>query len=251
MMDQDKPYVLITGVSGGIGGALVQAFFEAGYRVIATDIVPPGNGQGIEYFFQINLESLIENENEAKEFYDRVQLILKQGGLKALVNNAALQIIKPIDELTVNDLMRTLNVNSAAPFFLIQNFLVNLIRANGSVINISSIHGELTKPNFVAYATSKAALSGLTRALAVELGARVRINGIAPAAIETKMLKSGFENKLEKFDELSRMHPVGRIGHPHEVANLAVFLASKSAGFINGSIFEIDGGISKRLHDPE
>ncbi len=249
-MSTDKPFALITGVSGGIGGALVQAFHEAGYRIIATDLVPPVNVPNIDHFFQINLERLIENETEANAFYQEIRSVLKDEGLKVLVNNAALQIIKPLNELTVRDLMRTLNTNTAAPFFLIQHFIDDLERIEGSVINISSIHAKLTKPNFVAYATSKAALSGLTRAMAVEMGARIRINAIAPAAIATSMLKAGFEGKPELFKQLSEMHPTGRIGEPSEVASMAVFLASEKAKFINGAVFDLDGGIGSRLHDP-
>ncbi len=249
-MHTDKPFALITGVSGGIGGALVQAFHEAGYRIIATDLVIPANVPNIDHFFQINLERLIENEPEAHEFYELIRSVLNGAGLKVLVNNAALQIIKPLSEMTVRDMMRTLNTNAAAPFFLIQHFLTELEMMQGSVINISSIHAKLTKPNFVAYATSKAALSGLTRAMAVELGSRIRINAIAPAAVATSMLKAGFENNPEGFSTLSKMHPVGRIGEPHEVADLAVFLASDKAKFMNGGVYELDGGMGARLHDP-
>ena len=249
-MQTNKPFALITGVSGGIGGALVKAFYEAGYQIIATDLVPPENVPNIDHFFQINLEQLIENEQEAQAFYKLIRSVLNGSGLKVLVKNAALQIIKPLSELTVRDLMRTLNTNAAAPFFLIQHFLAELEMVKGSVINISSIHAKLTKPNFVAYATSKAALSGLTKAMAVELGGKIRINAIAPAAIATAMLKAGFETNPDGFETLSKMHPVGRIGEPFEVADLAVFLASDKAGFINGGVYEIDGGIGSRLHDP-
>ncbi len=249
-MHTAKPFALITGVSGGIGSALVQAFHAAGYRIIATDLVPPVNVPNIDHFFQINLERLIENETEANAFYQEIRSVLKDAGLKVLVNNAALQIIKPLHELTVRDLMRTLNTNTAAPFFLIQHFISDLEKLGGSVVNISSIHAKLTKPNFVAYATSKAALSGLTRAMAVEMGARIRINAIAPAAIATSMLKAGFEGRPESFQQLSDMHPTGRIGEPSEVASLAVFLASANAQFINGAVLDLDGGIGSRLHDP-
>lgn len=245
-----KPFALITGVAGGIGSALVRAFKKAGYTIIGTDLVPSPDIENIDFFFHINLENLIENEAAAKVFYQEVSQVLNGAGLKVLINNAALQIIKPVGELTVIDFMRTLSTNTAAPFFLIQNFLNDLEQANGSVVNISSIHATLTKPNFVAYATSKAALLGLTKALAVELGARIRINAITPAAVATGMLKAGFENDPDGFVALEGMHPVGRIGEPSEVAELAVFLASEMTGFINGAIFEIDGGISKRLHDP-
>jgi NAD(P)-dependent dehydrogenase (short-subunit alcohol dehydrogenase family) len=126
-----------------------------------------------------------------------------------------------------------------------------LSNANGSVVNISSIHSTLTKPGFVCYATSKAALGGLTKSAAVELGAKVRINAINPAATATPMLVAGFEDKESALRELGSMHPLGRIAEPEEIARTAVFLASEKASFINGACLNVDGGISARLHDPE
>jgi NAD(P)-dependent dehydrogenase (short-subunit alcohol dehydrogenase family) len=143
-----------------------------------------------------------------------------------------------------------LNVNLVAPFLLVQALLQELENANGSVINIASIHAQVTKPEFVCYATSKTALVGLTRSMAVDLGGRVRINSICPAAVSTPMLMAGFEGKDDRFKELSRMHPLGRIGTPDEIAQVALFLASPAASFITGAAINVDGGIGSRLHDP-
>jgi NAD(P)-dependent dehydrogenase (short-subunit alcohol dehydrogenase family) len=143
-----------------------------------------------------------------------------------------------------------MNVNLSAPFFLIQAFLPRLAASNGSVINVASVHAKLTKPGFIAYATSKAALVGLTRAMAVEIGSRVRVNAIAPAAIATPMLGAGFADAPHKLELLRAFHPVGAIGLPSQVADLAVYLTSNSSRFINGSVVEVDGGIGARLHDP-
>jgi NAD(P)-dependent dehydrogenase (short-subunit alcohol dehydrogenase family) len=122
--------------------------------------------------------------------------------------------------------------------------------AKGCVINISSIHARLTKPNFVAYATSKAALSGMTRAMAVDLGGRVRVNAIEPAAISTDMLKAGFKDHPEQYAALEQCHPLGRIGTPEEVAALALSIVDGELRFLHGACVGMDGGISARLHDP-
>jgi len=122
--------------------------------------------------------------------------------------------------------------------------------SKGSVVNITSIHAALTKPGFSTYAMSKAAMDGMTRSLAVELGRDVRINAIAPAAISTPLLEAGFENRLDEFKQLADMHPTGKIGTPADVASLALYLVSEEAAFINGSILGLDGGIRGRLHDP-
>ena len=90
----------------------------------------------------------------------------------------------------------------------------------------------------------------MTKATAVEFGNKIRVNSISPAAISTQMLKDGFIGRSNKYVELNKMHPVGRIGKPNEVAELCFFLSSEKAKFINGANFEIDGGIGSRLHDP-
>jgi NAD(P)-dependent dehydrogenase (short-subunit alcohol dehydrogenase family) len=129
-------------------------------------------------------------------------------------------------------------------------FLADIERAKGSVVNIASIHAVATKPGFVCYATSKAALVGLTRSMAVDLGPRVRVNAINPAATATPMLLAGFEGKSKELDELAKKHPLERIAQPWEVAKTALFLASPDAAFITGTCLNIDGGIGGRLHDP-
>ena len=142
-------------------------------------------------------------------------------------------------------------MNLFAPFALIRGLLPQLKRAQGSVVNIASVHAHLTKPGFAAYATSKHALVGLTKSLAVDLAGAVRVNCINPAATATPMLIAGFEGRSEAMESLADMHPSGRIAEPLEVARAAVFLASESASFINGAALDVDGAIGARLHDPE
>ncbi|VFN01868.1 MAG: Enoyl-(Acyl carrier protein) reductase, partial [Candidatus Kentron sp. G] len=143
----------------------------------------------------------------------------------------------------------TLHINLLAPFFWTQAFLPELAASRGSVINIGSIHARLTKQRFAAYATSKAALTGLTRSLALELGNRVRVNAIEPAAIDTAMLRAGFEGDREGFSRLAQCHPTQCIGKPEEVARLAVMLADEGLGFLNGAVVPLDGGIGGRLYE--
>ncbi|MFN6000135.1 MAG: SDR family NAD(P)-dependent oxidoreductase, partial [Dolichospermum sp.] len=115
---------------------------------------------------------------------------------------------------------------------------------------ISSVHAISTKPGFVCYATSKSALVGMTKAMAVDLGADLRINAICPGATATPMLLAGFEGKEEEFQQLSNMHPLERIAQPDEIASVALFLVSQEASFITGASLSVDGGIGIRLHDP-
>ena len=245
-----KKTVLITGAAGGIGEMLCKEFSDEGYKVIATD-KDSSSETVCDSFIQFDLEDLSHSSSKANAFVDKVNDELINNKLNALVNNAALQVLGRTGDISREDWLRTLDVNLTAPFLLVQLLLNNLEKCSGSVINISSVHANATKPGFVSYATSKAALVGLTQALAVDLGGGVRVNAISPAATATEMLLAGFEGDIKAYDRLQEMHPIGRIAKPSEVAKVAVFLASESASFITGTCVQVDGGISVRLHDPE
>jgi NAD(P)-dependent dehydrogenase (short-subunit alcohol dehydrogenase family) len=249
---------LITGAAGGLGQALCRRFGDSGYRIIGLDCVGLDCVQGAarcEAFVEADLEALCASPEGLASVFERIRgLILttnkQDGGLAVLVNNAACQVLGPVEALSIADWHRSLSVNLLAPFLLTQGLLPELMRARGSVINITSVHAKVTKPGFCCYASSKAALEGMTRSMATELGTRVRVNAIAPAAFATPMLEAGFAGRDEARRQLGEMHPVGRIGQPEEIAECALFLASPKAGFINGAVLQIDGGISKRLYDP-
>lgn len=241
---------LITGAAGGIGKAMVAAFTGRGYRVIGLDQVPKPSYTACWQYLQVDLQQLIADPIYAESQLALIKQLLANDGLNTLINNAAVQVLGGVTSLTMTDWQKTLDVNLLAPFALIQGLLSELERANGCVINVSSIHARLTKPNFLAYATSKAALSAMTRAMAVDLAGRVRVNAIEPAAIATEMLKAGFAHQPEKLAQLEHCHPQGRIGTPEEVAVLALSIASGDMQFMHGACVGMDGGISGRLHDP-
>ncbi|MGE0631065.1 MAG: SDR family NAD(P)-dependent oxidoreductase [Pseudobdellovibrionaceae bacterium] len=241
--------VLITGAAGGIGKALCSEFKDAGYLVVATDVTDEGPAD-CNFYLKQDLEVFVNEVAKRASFCAQVQKQIGNAGLDVLVNNAATQILGDSSRLSLKDWQKTLNVNLLAPFFMAQSFLESMEKKQGLILNISSIHENLTKPEFVAYATSKAALSGMTRSMAVDLGARVRVNAIAPAAIETDMLRAGFENNKEGYEQLKRFHPRGHIGSPQGVAKLAVMLADDSMSFMSGSVIGMDGAIASRLHDP-
>lgn len=241
--------VLITGAEGGIGRALCKEYKKAGYRVIASDR-NPDNGVVCDKFLQFDLSLFTRDNDYKKKTIDDIVAVLGDDGLTVLINNAAIQILNDTEHATVEDWHLTLDTNLIAPFILIQSLLPQLEKAKGNVLNISSVHATNTKPGFIAYATSKTAMAGLTRALAVDLGPRLRVNALAPAATGTPMLLAGFEGKPELFRQLSDMHPLGRIAEPEEIAKVALFLTSDAASFITGAVISADGGISGRLHDP-
>lgn len=246
-------FAVITGSSGGIGSTLVDAFLSDNYFVVGIDST--SSGQNSDGFLEIkaDLYQFSKDENFRVKILNQVKDVLpKKLDDFVLINNAAVQILNTVSELSWNDWDKTLTVNTVAPFFLVQGFLEQLIKTNGHVINISSIHSKLTKANFSCYASSKAALDALTRSLALELSVKgVSVNAIAPAAIATQMLKDGFAEAPEKLKELESYHPAGMIGSPEHLAIFVKSVTEQRGGFLTGSVLEFNGGMAGKLHDPE
>ena len=238
---------LITGSNGAIGQSLCRGFKKEGYYVIGTDI-EKNSKKNTDAYVAIDLDLLCNNASYREK---SIKSIIQQcdDGLDVLVNNAATQTLNPISKLSFQDWNQTINVNLNSVFILIKALLGKLEKAKGGVINIGSIHAQLTKPNFSAYATSKAGLLGLTKSFAVELGAKIRINAINPAAISTPMLESGFSTDIKARKKLDAYHPSNEIGTADDIVEVSLYL-SKAGNFVNGVIINIDGGISSRLHDP-
>jgi NAD(P)-dependent dehydrogenase (short-subunit alcohol dehydrogenase family) len=241
---------IITGSCGGVGRGIVAAFRAAGWHTIGID--RPGlTGAGCEVEVEFDLRRLAEAESAASELAAHVRRAAQGGSISCLVNNAAVQRLAPTEAMTLDELQETFGVNVLATMRLTQALLPDLAACAGSVVNLSSVHATATKPGFVAYATSKAAISGMTRAMAVDLGGRIRVNAIELAATDTPMLAAGFEGRPEAFRELARCHPLGRIASPLEVGRVVVTLADPViSGFVTGCCLRVDGGVTSRLHDP-
>ena len=241
---------VITGSAGSIGRALCKVFKTAGYKVIGLDIKEKNDVETDEWI-QADLIRFVADAEYREELLAALRSASGTSKIGVLCNNAAEQRLAKTEDVSMQDWQVSLDVNLTAPFLLAQGLVKDLEAAGGSIINIASIHARLTKPEFVAYATTKSGLIGLTRALAVDLGGRVRVNAICPAAIDTPMLREGFEGRSSSdLDSLRFCHPAGRIGQPDEVAQLALWLASPQASFVSGASYDIDGAISSRLHDP-
>ena len=241
-----KKTVVITGVLGGIGSGLAEAFSKQGYNVVGLDIkngILPYCNDFIQFDLHQYCSDAQYKVNIEQVFNDKIP------SLFVLINNAAVQILGSVSEIKLSDWTHTMNVNLTGPLLLSQFFLDKLAVSKGSIINIASIHQQLTKKRFISYATSKSALVGLTKALSVDLQGKVRVNTISPAAIDTQMLRDGFDNDEGMVQKLNELHPSQRIGKPAEVSKLALLLAEDELGFINGANIQIDGGISNVLKD--
>ncbi len=238
----------VTGAAGGIGRAICMAFVDAGYRVIGLDC---REETGLPYeVLPFDVRDFAEGGASCEEICGRIGEATK-GCLDALVNNAALQLKRPVEKVTPEDWDVTLQTNLLAPFWATRRLLPLLRAARGSVVNIASIHAISTKPGFALYSTSKGALVSLTRAMALELAPEVRVNAMLPAATDTSMLRAGLEGGENALNALGECHPLGRIARPEEVARVAIFLASSESSFITGAELRVDGGIGALLHDPE
>ena len=246
-MRNTMPTVLVTGAAGGIGKAICQVFLEKGYKVIGVDCRKTAK---LPYeVLHFDVSRLSHADATCESFCRRVEEFAG-GHLDTLINNAAVQIVKPIQRITAADWDVTLATNLLAPFWLIQRFLPMLRAAKGNVVNIASIHATVTKPEFALYATSKGALITLTRSLAIELAPDVRVNAVVPAATDTQMLRDGFGDNVDGLQVLGDYHPLGRIAQPEEIAQVALFLAAPQASFVTGAMVNVDGGIGVCLHDP-
>ena len=246
MTTKIRKAVILTGAAGGIGTTIYDVLKE-NYEVLGFDLI---TNERIEF---LDLNEFAKSEKAQNHFYETITNKCLRNNLTiyGIINNAAIQKLGSLEQLNLNDWEQTISVNLTAPMFLSKIFKKELSLSFGVIINISSVHALSSKYNFSFYATSKAALSGLTRSLALEMAPHVRVNAILPAAIETDMLKKGFFNREEQLNLLKDYHPLKRIGQPSDIAALVKYLLSDHSKFITGSNIPVDGGILSRLHDPD
>lgn len=242
-------YVLVTGSTGAIGSALAKKFKATGSNVCGIDNVA-GEDINLSHFIKADLNQFVNDEHFRNNVISQIKSWLGPNTLDVLINNAAYQYVSLNHPIPVAELTKSHNVNVIAPYLLITSLPQVLTSETASVVNIGSIHSRLTKPGFIAYATTKAALASLTKGLALDFGDRMRINCIEPASVETPMLLEGFKDCSDKKLELENYHPQQRISTPEEIAELAFMISSAEVRFLHGSCIDISGGISNRLHDP-
>ena len=244
--------MLITGAAGGIGRATLKLFADKGWRVIGVDRATfgepfPENGLFIQSDISIgeNLESIF---NQVRAF---------TGTLHALVNNAALQIAKPILETTVEEWDAVMASNLRSVFLGIK-LAHPLLKAagGGAIVNVSSVHAVATSADIAAYAASKGGLLALTRAVAIEFAPdNIRANAILPGAVDTPMLRAGLsrghvsgDDIVARLDNLARKTVSGRVGTSEEIAHAIYFLADGTqSSYMTGQALIVDGGATARL----
>jgi len=245
-----KRVVIITGAAGGIGKATSQVFDTAGWQVVGVDKNKGINLPGVAHFIQAD----ISQPDTPEQILDEVSA--QEGRLDALINNAAIQVCRPLIETSLSEWDLTMASNVRSAFLLTLAAYPLLKKRGGAIVNVSSVHAVTTSPGMAAYAASKGALLSLTRSMALELAQdNIRVNAILPGAVDTEMLRSGLcrsHVKGEKVEDLIRSlgskHITGRVGRPEEIGRAILFLAdTEQSSFMTGQSLIVDGGTTAKL----
>lgn len=232
--------VLITGGSRGIGAAMVECFAKAGYRVYflyrqnerAANMVQEKTGA-------FGIRADVRDAEAVKDAFARIAS--ECGGVDVLVNNAAVSSFSLLQDVSEEEWQRVMDTNCGGVYRCCKAAIPQMLsRGGGVLLNLSSMWGQVGACMEAHYSASKAAVIGLTKALAKELGpSGIRCNCIAPGVIDTEMNAS---LDRETLDALCDETPLGRIGLAKEIADMALFLASDKAAFVTGQVIGVNGG---------
>lgn len=244
--------VLITGAGGGIGRATIHHFAAKGWRVIGVDRAAFGEGFPQDGHF---IQADISHPESTEQIFEEAQGF--HPSLDVLINNAAVQVAKPLVETTVEewDAVMASNLRSVFLFVKLAHPLMKAA-GRGAIVNVSSVHAVQTSANIAAYAASKGGLLALTRAMAIEFAPdNIRVNAILPGAVDTPMLRAGLGrghvghgDVQDRLDNLARKTVSGKVGKPEEIASAIYFLADhEQSSFMTGQALVVDGGATARL----
>lgn len=251
-MTDEKRVVLVTGAGGGIGRAVVSVFAACGWHVIGVD------WRKLEDPFPESvtfIQADISREENIRAVYEQARAFSPT--LDAVINNAAIQIAKPLLETSAEEWDNVMAHNLRSVFLGAKLAYPLLVAAGGgAIVNVSSVHAVATSANIAAYAASKGGLLALTRAMAIEFAKdNIRVNAILPGAVDTPMLRAGLQRGhvdggtvLDRLENLARKTVNGRVGQPEEIARSIYFLADGTqSSFMTGQALIVDGGATARL----
>jgi len=242
-LDLTGQIALVTGASRGIGQAIADALMQAGAKVIGTATTTDG-AAAIDARLNANGgRGVALNVTDPKACEDIIDSIVKDfGGIQILVNNAGITRDQLAMRMKADEWTDVIDTNLSAVFRLSQAVLRPMMKArSGRIINITSIVGHMGNPGQANYAAAKAGVSGMTRALAREIGSRnITVNCVAPGFIDTDMTRALSE---EQQNALKANIPLARLGTPEDVAQAVAFLASPAAAYITGNTLHVNGGL--------
>lgn len=246
-IDLTGKVAIVTGGAKGIGEATARRFVECGATVAIFDSDREAGehtaaeiGPACEFLYcHVDLSDEVANAVEA--------VMQKHGRIDVLVSNAGIQDYGDVVSTTEEAWDRLMNINLRAAFLVSKHVVPHLLKLGGAIVIVGSVQGFTAISNSVAYVTSKHALLGLTRAMSLDYAQQeIRVNCVCPGAIDTPMLRwaAGLSpDPQQVLRNCERMHPIGRVGRPEEVANAIVYLASPLASFITGVALIVDGGM--------
>jgi glucose 1-dehydrogenase len=242
--------VLVTGASSGIGREIALRLGAAGGAIAVNYHSHPEQAQAVVDEIArargraMAVRADVANADEVGRMVDAVTDEL--GGLDVLVNNAGMEMRKPILDVKAEEWDRVLGVNLRGAFLCLQAAArVMAARGGGSIVNISSVHEQLAFPGFAPYAASKGGLQMLMRTAALELAEHgIRVNNVAPGAIATPINQDEWSDPA-KLRSLQAIIPLRRVGTPAEVAEAVLFLASDRASYVTASTYFVDGGLAR------
>lgn len=233
--------MLVTGGTHGIGRACVERLARGGRRVLFV-----GRDRAAGEALQQSVPSAtyfpcdVAVEADCRRAVEAA-LTLANGRLDGLVNNAGMTSRSDFAESTAEEWDEVMAVNVRSAFLFTRYALQALVAAKGSVVNVSSIAGKAGEEGLAIYCASKAAMIGLTQALALEFGDNVRINALCPGQVDTRMMKNISEDPVARR-RLELRIPAGRFAEPAEIANVVAWLLSSEASYVNGAVITADGG---------
>jgi len=237
---------IITGSTKGIGLGIARAYVREGARVAVNSPTPEecaavARARGPA---AVAVPADLSPSDEVRRLAAEAQAAL--GGVDILVNNAGQPRVAPSESLSEVDYRYTLDLNLNGCFVLTQEVVQGMLAlGSGSIIHVSSMNGSVPFPQRLAYCVSKAGLNMMTKVMAIEWAARgVRVNAIAPGYVRTEFITMLSAQGILDAEKLARRTPMGRIGTPEEIGEVAVFLASPASSYITGEILTVDGGWS-------
>jgi NAD(P)-dependent dehydrogenase (short-subunit alcohol dehydrogenase family) len=242
LLNLTSKVVFVTGSSGGIGAGIARRLHEAGASVA---VHASGNRAGAEAVAAELRTRVVVVMGDVERDAERLiaEVAAHFGRFDALVNNAGIQPVKSLLELTAQDIAEMLRVNVQGAMVLSGAAARQMIAGGegGAIVNVSSIEGLQPAPNHAHYATSKAALLMYTRAAALELGRHgIRVNAVAPGLIDRDGLEAVWPDGVNRWREAA---PLSRLGTPEDVADAVLFLVSRAARWITGATIPVDGGM--------